>query len=300
MAPSFRVGPGAFGSQRFFPPPPPFGDPGQLPQFRMPSFGNAPTLNPAEVLGQTTIMPMLWYLQHHPLAFWSLQHLLPRERIATDGDRDRQADGGGSTVLPRELHDTGRRPVEPPPEPPGGHRPLGPFGGLLGLIAKYEQSISGNAGNASPASPDRRPAAPDAGRRGASDQPSADIRRLERIDTTAGKRKSGTYSPPLVPNMPPDDDPDLDAATAGSSDWGRNGPECDEERGKAYKTCVKARSVNRTFGGTTLDDCIRAATSPECGGTKIKWGLTPEEIARRNTERVRRIMRGEDPDDPDK
>ncbi|WP_244067554.1 hypothetical protein [Bradyrhizobium sp. Ce-3] len=267
----------------------------------MPSFGNAPTQ--ADVLEKATMSPMLWYWQHNPLLFWPFRDSLSREPIGTNGDRERQIDGGGPTAIPSESLDSARRPVEPSPVPPSGHGPLGPVGGLLGLIAKYGQlrrSIPDEYGNASPATPYQKPAATDAGGRGALDQPNPDTRRLERIDTTAGKkRKSGTYSPPLVPNMPVDDDTDLSVARGDPRYWRRGDPECEKEIADATKTCIDAYRKGETLNSSSLQDCITGLLSPKCGGTKVKRALTPEERARILTERVQRMMRGEDPDDLD-
>ncbi len=264
MAPLPRIGSGTFGGNRFLPPPS-FGPSDSIQRTPMPSM-------PA--------MPDTWRYAGHAL------QILPY-------------------ILRRSLDPNGeltRRPIGPVPDLPREQPPPGPVGGLLGLIAQYAQqrrAASDEDGNPTPASPDQKRATLGAGEREQLDQPDPDIRRLERIDTTAVKRRrSVRYSPPLVPNMPLDDDPDLGMSAADWSDWGPQTPECDEERSKAYKACVAGRRVNRLFGGKTLDDCIKAAISSKCGGTKIDWGPTVEERARALTERVRRIMNGEDPDNP--
>ncbi|VIO77385.1 hypothetical protein CI41S_56400 [Bradyrhizobium ivorense] len=283
MAPPFPGFRGGFRSSRLFPAPSPF----------------APTDSPVQI--PKSAIPYVW--QHGDVAFQILPEILRR---SFDPDRD----GDGSAVLPPDLQEMTRRPIGPPPEPPREqppYRPLGPVGGLLGLIAKFEQmrrSISGDDSNVSPAYPDQKPTElvrkPDDLEQGSSDESSSDIRTLERVDATGGQKRR-TDSPPLVPDMPTspalDDDPASAVSAARQSKRRRKGPDCDKQRAEAAKTCIKLMSRGDTLGGaTTLEDCIRIQLDTECGGPEVKWGLTGAERARLNNERIQRKRRGADPD----
>ncbi|WFU35663.1 hypothetical protein QA635_15140 [Bradyrhizobium brasilense] len=208
-------------------------------------------------------------------------------------------------ALLRDLDNSIRGSVKSNPDSGGEQPPYQPPSlpaGLLGLILKYQQrsAISGDDGHALPAFPDQKPVAPDEGGRGSSDQPNPDVRRLERIDTTAGKeRRSDKYSPPLVPNMPLDDDTDVSVVRGDPRYWRRGDPECEKEIVDATKKCTDAYRKGETLNSSSLQDCITGLLSPKCGGTKVRRGLTAEERARILTERVRRRMRGDDPDDLD-
>jgi hypothetical protein len=228
---------------------------------------------------------------------WLLPEILRRSMTGESFGSNPDRESGDSAVLPRELQEMTKRPIGPPPDPPRTQPPNFPqLGGLVGLISKYEQWRRSASGSGDP------PGSLDPQR--ANDQPppsegdDPNTRRLERVDETAArKRKRNIEYPSLVPNQSPVRPLGKDAAPG---PWGK-GPGCEKEIASAAKSCAKnGRELNTDGHGPnelfSMDDCIRALVSPECGGTKVKSGLTPEERARLNTERVRRIMNGEDPD----
>lgn len=308
MAPPIRLGPRTLGGGPFFPGPLPSGDPNQLPQFRMPSFGNAPTQ--ADILEKTTMSPMLWYWQHNPLAFWPFRDLLSRERIGTNGDRERQIEGGDSTTIPRELPDVAQRPGEPPPTPPGGHPPLGPVGGLLGLIAKHEQlrRLGSRDENTNPSAPvvlrQTSPVgAPNSEGVGPLDQADPNVRRLERVDTTAGRKKLSVESPPLAPDMPdnqPASDPIPNASEGGGNDgdcakeWSDARQECEDAyySGEAKKNPFLYGQSTKRNALFSVEDCARTKVREICGGTPLDRGPSHEERRKRNNALFRKRSKG--------
>ncbi|MCA6121917.1 hypothetical protein J6500_08390 [Bradyrhizobium sp. WSM 1704] len=180
---------------------------------------------------------------------------------------------------------------------------------MLALISKYEQWRRSNAGGdskTSSISPDYSPAESKRGQyyeeQPFFDQPDPNIRRLERIDTTAAAKKVPKIeSPPLAPDETPPSEPVPDASGAGgvndevcAKEWADARKECKE----AYNSGVAAR--NRFLYGWpkgryalfSEDDCAKIRVREVCGGEKLDHGRTYEERRNSNNAHLQKKKRG--------